>query len=150
MSQVIFHWIKANSWFHMKKLLFNLLYFPSYDENLPQDNSKRHLNFFYTLFYLQMYLKPVNGLYTHSRITAADIEPHLNNILTKCFAAMEMEGSQENEYCMKSLMRVVSLAQASLLPCMELLVQKLLQKLSDAARVGCFDYSVNRTLAYFR
>jgi len=67
-------------------------------------------------------------------ITAADIEPHLNNILTKCFAAMEMEGSQENEYCMKSLMRVVSLAQASLLPCMELLVQKLLQKLSDAAR----------------
>uniref|UniRef100_H2YJL6 Exportin-2 n=1 Tax=Ciona savignyi TaxID=51511 RepID=H2YJL6_CIOSA len=58
-----------------------------------------------------------------------DILPHLESLLSNIFGAMGMVGSEENEYMMKALLRVVSLAQDSVLPYMPTLVEGLTQKL---------------------
>jgi len=62
-------------------------------------------------------------------ITQKDILPHAENLLSNLFHAMTLQGSEENEYVMKALMRVVSLGQESFLQYMPTLVNGLREKL---------------------
>nr|CAB3233957.1 exportin-2 [Phallusia mammillata] len=67
-------------------------------------------------------------------ITKEDIQPVLENLLGKIFACLEMPGSEENEYVMKTLMRVLSLGQELLMPYMGVLVNGLTQKLVTVSK----------------
>ena len=62
-------------------------------------------------------------------VTKNDILPHAEKLLTNMFAAMLVPGSEENEYVMKALMRVLSLGQDGLVSYMPTLVNGLREKL---------------------
>ena len=62
-------------------------------------------------------------------ITKADIDSCAEILLTNLFAAMDLPGSQENEYIMKTIMRTFSLLQEAIVPCIGHLIAKLTEKL---------------------
>ena len=62
-------------------------------------------------------------------IAKHDIATHAELLLTKLFAAMSIPGSEENEYVMKALMRVLSLGQDIFFSYMSKIVEGLTQKL---------------------
>ncbi|CAK8690429.1 unnamed protein product [Clavelina lepadiformis] len=62
-------------------------------------------------------------------VTQSDLSPHLELILTNIFAAMTISGSEENEYMMKALMRVLSHGQKAVIPYIGMLVNGLTEKL---------------------
>ena len=71
-------------------------------------------------------IKAENGI---PLITKNDILPFAENLFTKLFGAMTIPGSEENEYVMKALMRVISLGQDHFIQYMPILVNGLREKL---------------------
>ena len=49
---------------------------------------------------------------------------------------MAVPGSEENEYVMKALMRIISLSQEQMMPYMQVLVNEVAQKLASVSKVN--------------
>ena len=62
-------------------------------------------------------------------VTQKDMLPYAENLLTNLFFAMTLQGSEENEYIMKALMRVISLGKEEFIQYMPTLVNGLREKL---------------------
>eukprot|EP00112_Aurelia_sp_Birch-Aquarium-sp1_P013550 Seg2879.1 transcript_id=Seg2879.1/GoldUCD/mRNA.D3Y31 product=Exportin-2 protein_id=Seg2879.1/GoldUCD/D3Y31 len=62
-------------------------------------------------------------------ISAAELRTVKEQLFENVFNALDMQGSLENEYLMKAVMRSCSLLQETLLPNLELIVNKLVAKL---------------------
>uniref|UniRef100_A0A4X2JNK3 Exportin-2 n=1 Tax=Vombatus ursinus TaxID=29139 RepID=A0A4X2JNK3_VOMUR len=62
-------------------------------------------------------------------ITAAEIAPFVEILLTNLFKALTLPGSSENEYIMKAIMRSFSLLQEAIIPYIPTLITQLTQKL---------------------
>uniref|UniRef100_A0A3Q2XII4 Exportin-2 n=1 Tax=Hippocampus comes TaxID=109280 RepID=A0A3Q2XII4_HIPCM len=62
-------------------------------------------------------------------ITAVEMAPFTEMLLTNLFKAMALPGSSENEYIMKAIMRSFSLLQESIVPYIPTLIDQLTQKL---------------------
>lgn len=62
-------------------------------------------------------------------ITVEDVKPFATDLMVNLFGAMNKEGSAENEYIMKAVMRTMSLLQEHILPIVPQLLQGLTQKL---------------------
>ncbi|XP_076462956.1 exportin-2-like [Babylonia areolata] len=62
-------------------------------------------------------------------ITVDDVKPFATDLLVNLFGAMNKEGSGENEYIMKAVMRTMSLLQENIVPLVPQLLQGLTQKL---------------------
>ncbi|GIX92895.1 exportin-2 [Caerostris darwini] len=63
-----------------------------------------------------------------------DIQPLAELILVNLFAAFEHNGSSENEYIMKAIMRTFSILQEAIVPFLEILLPKLTNKLSQVSK----------------
>ena len=59
-----------------------------------------------------------------------DIQPHLETLLTNLFNCLRKEGSLENEYVMKAIMRSLSMMKESVVPYAETLLKELVSKLA--------------------
>lgn len=73
------------------------------------------------------------------RITKESIEKFSQSLLANLFSAMGHEGSEENEYVMKSIMRTLSLLQEKMIPYMQTIVSELTSKLMLVAKVTYFE-----------
>uniref|UniRef100_A0A8C3D3W3 Exportin-2 n=1 Tax=Cairina moschata TaxID=8855 RepID=A0A8C3D3W3_CAIMO len=62
-------------------------------------------------------------------ITAAEMAPFVEVLLTNLFKALTLPGSSENEYIMKAIMRSFSLLQESIIPYIPSVITQLTQKL---------------------
>uniref|UniRef100_A0A6I8MZ53 Exportin-2 n=1 Tax=Ornithorhynchus anatinus TaxID=9258 RepID=A0A6I8MZ53_ORNAN len=62
-------------------------------------------------------------------ITAAEMVPFVEILLTNLFKALTLPGSSENEYIMKAIMRSFSLLQEAIIPYIPTLITQLTQKL---------------------
>eukprot|EP00057_Strongylocentrotus_purpuratus_P012723 XP_011667197.1 PREDICTED: exportin-2 [Strongylocentrotus purpuratus] len=62
-------------------------------------------------------------------IKAEHLQPHVEALLTNLFNALTMQGSEENEYIMKAIMRCMSVLQHAAVPYLPILLTKLTEKL---------------------
>jgi exportin-2 (importin alpha re-exporter) len=67
-------------------------------------------------------------------ITATDVNPIAEQLLTGLFGAFNLQGSAENEYVMKCVMRSFSTLQEAVIPFLASLLPSLTQKLQQAAK----------------
>ncbi|KFM61402.1 Exportin-2, partial [Stegodyphus mimosarum] len=65
---------------------------------------------------------------------ASDIQPIAQGLLSNLFGALEHEGSSENEYIMKAIMRTFSVLQEAVVPFLGDLLPKLTLKLSQVSK----------------
>lgn len=72
-------------------------------------------------------LKDINGATT---VSVNDIQPVVERLLNNLFGVIECEGSTENEYIMKAIMRTFSLLQEAIIPFLPVLLPKLTTKLT--------------------
>ena len=85
-----------------------------------------------------------------SRISAELLRPHLQTLLTSLFGVLQMDDSKENEYAMKAIMRVCSVAQGDMLPYVDTLLGMLtsiLAEVSKNPRQPMFNHYLFETLA---
>ncbi|XP_008946536.1 PREDICTED: exportin-2 isoform X2 [Merops nubicus] len=71
----------------------------------------------------------MKGTNNTTLITAAEIAPFVEVLLTNLFKALTLPGSSENEYIMKAIMRSFSLLQESIIPYIPSVITQLTQKL---------------------
>ncbi|XP_022090609.1 exportin-2-like [Acanthaster planci] len=71
-------------------------------------------------------VKLANG---QGAISVESVKPHIETLLTNLFAAMEISGSEENEYIMKAIMRSLVMLKAEAVPYLQVIVTKLTDKL---------------------
>ncbi len=71
---------------------------------------------------------------TSALVTASDLAPVVEQLLTGLFAAFELPGSTENEYVMKCVMRTFSTLKEAVIPYLASLLPALTQKLQLAAK----------------
>uniref|UniRef100_A0A8B9IC92 Exportin-2 n=1 Tax=Anser brachyrhynchus TaxID=132585 RepID=A0A8B9IC92_9AVES len=71
----------------------------------------------------------VRGTNNTILITAAEMAPFVEVLLTNLFKALTLPGSSENEYIMKAIMRSFSLLQESIIPYIPSVITQLTQKL---------------------
>ncbi|XP_033645162.1 exportin-2-like isoform X2 [Asterias rubens] len=62
-------------------------------------------------------------------IPVESVKPHIEPLLVNLFAAIELSGSEENEYVMKAIMRSLVLMKAEVGPYLQVIVGKLTEKL---------------------
>jgi exportin-2 (importin alpha re-exporter) len=62
-------------------------------------------------------------------LTPSDIEGHFESLLTNLFNCLHREGSAENEYVMKCIMRLLSTMKEKAVPYSEVLLKELVEKL---------------------
>ena len=74
-----------------------------------------------------MLLRNAEGAFV---VTPADIEPHFENLLANLFNCLHREGSTENEYVMKAIMRLLSTMNEKVAPYAETLLKELVAKLA--------------------
>ncbi|XP_067121155.1 exportin-2 [Centruroides vittatus] len=72
-------------------------------------------------------VKDTNGA---TIVSVNDIQPVLDRLLNNLFAVIECEGSAENEYIMKAIMRTFSLLQDAIIPFLPIVLPKLTTKLT--------------------
>lgn len=70
----------------------------------------------------------------NSVVKTEEVTPIARELLTNLFSALDLPGSQENEYVMKAIMRSFSALQAQVIPHLGDLLPKLTQKLALVAR----------------
>lgn len=63
-----------------------------------------------------------------------DLEPLASDLLTGLFSALTKQGSEENEYVMKAIMRSFSTLQERVIPYLGELLPKLTEKLTVVAK----------------
>ncbi|XP_010190560.1 PREDICTED: exportin-2 isoform X2 [Mesitornis unicolor] len=71
----------------------------------------------------------MRGTNNTTLITAAEMAPFIEVLLTNLFKALTLPGSSENEYIMKAIMRSFSLLQESIIPYIPSVITQLTQKL---------------------
>ncbi|KAF4798341.1 hypothetical protein TURU_065107 [Turdus rufiventris] len=71
----------------------------------------------------------MRGTNNATLITAAEMAPFVEVLLTNLFKALTLPGSSENEYIMKAIMRSFSLLQESIIPYIPSVITQLTQKL---------------------
>ncbi|XP_074013153.1 exportin-2 isoform X2 [Numenius arquata] len=71
----------------------------------------------------------MRGTNNTTLITAAEMAPFVEVLLTNLFKALTLPGSSENEYIMKAIMRSFSLLQESIIPYIPSVITQLTQKL---------------------
>ncbi|XP_010174598.1 exportin-2 isoform X2 [Antrostomus carolinensis] len=71
----------------------------------------------------------MRGANNTTLITAAEMAPFVEVLLTNLFKALTLPGSSENEYIMKAIMRSFSLLQESIIPYIPSVITQLTQKL---------------------
>ncbi|KAJ6665630.1 hypothetical protein lerEdw1_002000 [Lerista edwardsae] len=71
----------------------------------------------------------MKGTNNTTLITAAEMSPYVEILLTNLFKALTLPGSSENEYIMKAIMRSFSLLQEAIIPYIPSLITQLTQKL---------------------
>uniref|UniRef100_A0A8B9S364 Exportin-2 n=1 Tax=Apteryx owenii TaxID=8824 RepID=A0A8B9S364_APTOW len=71
----------------------------------------------------------MRGTSNTTLITAAEMIPFVEVLLTNLFKALTLPGSSENEYIMKAIMRSFSLLQESIIPYIPSVITQLTQKL---------------------
>uniref|UniRef100_A0A663MXB1 Exportin-2 n=1 Tax=Athene cunicularia TaxID=194338 RepID=A0A663MXB1_ATHCN len=71
----------------------------------------------------------MRGTNNTTLITAAEMVPFVEVLLTNLFKALTLPGSSENEYIMKAIMRSFSLLQESIIPYIPSVITQLTQKL---------------------
>lgn len=76
----------------------------------------------------------IKGENSNPLITKHDILPLAQNLFTKLFHALSFSGSEENEYVMKAVMRVISLGQEQFVQYMPTLVNGLREKLVQVSK----------------
>lgn len=67
-------------------------------------------------------------------ISKSDMQPLVENLLTRLFQTLRVVGSTENEYVMKAAMRTFSLAGELLMPYIPTIVSELCQKLVEVSK----------------
>ena len=67
-------------------------------------------------------------------IAANDLQSHLESVLTNLFNALNMPGSEENEYVMKAILRSMSTMKEKVVPYSETLLQQLATKLTAVSQ----------------
>ncbi|XP_065062318.1 exportin-2-like [Rhopilema esculentum] len=67
-------------------------------------------------------------------LSAAELRTVKEQLFANLFNALEMQGSHENEYVMKAIMRSCSLLQETLTPNLELIISKLVGKLTAVSK----------------
>lgn len=67
-------------------------------------------------------------------VPAENVKPHIEALLTNLFAALGMEGSEENEYIMKAIMRSLSLMKEAMVPYLKTILDHLKVKLILVAK----------------
>ncbi|EDO41297.1 predicted protein [Nematostella vectensis] len=67
-------------------------------------------------------------------ITKEEVKPCMEKLLTNLFNALTVQGSEENEYIMKAIMRSLSLLQDTVVPYIGVVVAKLSEKLTLVAK----------------
>lgn len=67
-------------------------------------------------------------------VLADDIKPYTEQLLTNLFGAFDHEGSAENEYIMKAVLRVMSLLKESVLQYLPIILTRLKEKLLMVAK----------------
>uniref|UniRef100_A0A8B9ENK0 Exportin-2 n=1 Tax=Anser cygnoides TaxID=8845 RepID=A0A8B9ENK0_ANSCY len=77
----------------------------------------------------------VRGTNNTILITAAEMAPFVEVLLTNLFKALTLPGSSENEYIMKAIMRSFSLLQESIIPYIPSVITQLTQKLLAVSKV---------------
>ncbi|XP_072017606.1 exportin-2-like [Amphiura filiformis] len=67
-------------------------------------------------------------------VPAETVKPHVEALLTNLFGALEMSGSEENEYVMKAIMRSLSLMKEEMVPYLKIILGHLKLKLILVAK----------------
>lgn len=67
-------------------------------------------------------------------IQPADLHPHFETLLTNLFGVLKVEGSEQNEYVMKAIMRSMSTMQDKIAPYSETLLKELSAKLAQVSQ----------------
>ena len=67
-------------------------------------------------------------------IQPADLQPHFETLLVNLFNVLKVEGSEQNEYVMKAIMRSMSTMQDSIAPYSETLLNQLSAKLAQVSQ----------------
>uniref|UniRef100_A0A8D0HSG7 Exportin-2 n=1 Tax=Sphenodon punctatus TaxID=8508 RepID=A0A8D0HSG7_SPHPU len=76
----------------------------------------------------------MRGTNNATLITAAEMAPFVEVLLTNLFKALTFPGSSENEYIMKAIMRSFSLLQEAIIPYIPSLITQLTQKLLSVSK----------------
>lgn len=71
----------------------------------------------------------MKGANNTTLITASEMVPYVEMLLTNLFKALTLPGSSENEYIMKAIMRSFSLLQEAIIPYIPSLITQLTEKL---------------------
>ncbi|KAM3923511.1 exportin-2 isoform 1-T3 [Leptodactylus fuscus] len=83
----------------------------------------------YAAHALERFFTMRGGAANTTLISAADMLPFAEQLLSNLFKALSMPGSSENEYIMKAIMRSFSLLQEAIIPYIPSVIQQLTQKL---------------------
>ena len=67
-------------------------------------------------------------------IQADDLQPHFETLIVNLFNVLKVEGSEQNEYAMKAMMRSMSTMQDRITPYSEILLKELSEKLAQVSQ----------------
>ncbi|NXW26488.1 XPO2 protein, partial [Phaetusa simplex] len=91
----------------------------------------------------------MRGTNNTTLITAAEMAPFVEVLLTNLFKALTLPGSSENEYIMKAIMRSFSLLQESIIPYIPSVITQLTQKLLAVSKIyGSYELTVTIFAAF--
>ncbi len=67
-------------------------------------------------------------------IQAADVQPHFDGLLGNLFRVLKIQGSEQNTYVMKAILRAMSIMQDKVVPYSDTLLKELSKKLSEVSQ----------------
>ena len=70
-------------------------------------------------------------------IQQADLQPHFDSLVVNLFGALKIQGSEQNEYVMKAILRSMSTMQDKLAPYSSTLLKELTAKLAEVSQNPC-------------
>ena len=67
-------------------------------------------------------------------IQASDLQPHFDSLVVNLFGVLKLQGSEQNEYVMKAILRAMSTMQEKVAPYSDTLLKELSKKLAEVSQ----------------